>query len=97
MTTDGQLIERLHFKDPTALELIYNQYHPLLWNICSREFVDPVICERILSGVFKQLWQRPQQFSGEKRILFYLLVFLKEDIQIEKQGLCGLSDEKTCS
>ncbi|MFC4713532.1 RNA polymerase sigma factor [Planococcus dechangensis] len=97
MTTDGQLIERLHFKDPTALELIYDQYHPLLWNICSREFADPVICERILSGIFQKLWQKPQKFSGERRLLFYLIICLKEDIHIEKQALCGLRGEKTCS
>ena len=97
MTTDGQLIERLCFKDPVALELIYDQYHLLLWNICSREIADPMICERILSGVFKQLWQKPQQFSGEKRLLFYLLACLKKDIHIEKQAFCGLPGEKTCS
>ena len=97
MTTDGQLIERLYFKDSNALELIYDQHHLLLWNICYREFADQVICERILSGVFKQLWQKPQQFSGEKHLLFYLITCLKENINIEKKSLCGLSSEKTCS
>lgn len=97
MTTDGQLIERLCFRDTAALELIYDQYHLLLWNICYREFADPVICERILGRVFKQLWQKPQQFSSEKRLLFYLIASLKEYINIEKKSLCGLPSEKTCS
>lgn len=98
MTTDGQLMERLQFKDKAALELIYEQYHLLLWKICYREFADHEICERILMGVFQQLWHKPHQFSGRRRLMYYLIECLQENIITEKtKAMCTLPGEKTCS
>lgn len=73
MTTDGQLLERLKFREKAALELIYDQYYLLLWKVCKRQFNDQAVCERVLAEVFHQLWKNPQQFSGNKRLIFYLL------------------------
>ncbi|ANU20607.1 hypothetical protein BBI15_10450 [Planococcus plakortidis] len=73
MTTDGQLLERLKFRDRTALESIYDEYYLLLWKACYRKFNDQAECERVLTEVFRQLWECPQQFSGDRRLVFYLI------------------------
>lgn len=98
MTTDGQLIERLQLKDKAALELIYEQYHLLLWKVCCQEFADQIVRERILTEVFQQLWQQPQQFSGNKRLVFYLIQCVKEKTLIIKANGTGcLIVKQSCS
>ncbi len=98
MTTDGPLLERLKFRDKTALELIYDEYYLLLWKACCREFDSQADCERILTEVFRQLWEHPHQFSGNKRLLFYLIECTNKKIVAKKrERQCPFLDEKTCS
>lgn len=98
MTTDELLLERLKFRDEAALELIYDQYYLLLWKVCSRNFNDQVECERVLTEVFHQLWKCPQHFSGDKRLLFYLIECTNSKIaSMQRNRQCRLNTEKTCS
>lgn len=98
MTTDGQLLERLKFRDKVALELIYDEYYLLLWKVCYREFNDHAVCENVLTEVFQRLWENPQQFSGDKRLVFYLIDCVNGKIRCRKRTQrCQLHSEKTCS
>ena len=98
MTTDGQLLERLKFRDKAALELIYDEYYLLLWKVCYRKFNDQAECERVLTEVFHQLWKCPQQFSGNKRLIFYLIECTNSTIaSMQRKVQCQLNNERTCS
>lgn len=78
MTIDQQLLERIMSKDKYALELLVDRYQLLLWKICWKEQADPVICERFVTQVFQQLWNRPEEFTGEKRFTLLLVTYCKE-------------------
>lgn len=89
MTTDGKLLERLKFSDTAALEAVYDEYYLLLWKVSSRKFNDQAVCERVLTEVFQQLWKYPQQFSGSKRLMFYLIECLNDKIASMQGDLQG--------
>lgn len=89
MTTDGKLLERLKFSDTAALEAVYDEYYLLLWKVSYRKFNDQAVCERVLTEVFQQLWKYPQQFSGSKRLMFYLIECLNDKIASMQRHLQG--------
>ncbi|WP_341962657.1 hypothetical protein NM897_05195 [Planococcus maritimus] len=96
MTTGGKLLERLKLSDKAALEMIYDEYYLLLWKVSYRKFNDQAVCERVLTEVFQQLWKHPQQFSGNKRLMFYLMECLNDKIaNLKQQSL--LESRKSCS
>ena len=78
MTTDEQLLNRIEFKDRRAMELVFDRYYLLLWRICWKAQADSFICERLITQVFQQLWNQPQEFSGEKRFILLLVTCCEE-------------------
>lgn len=73
MRTDERLMEALLQRDKGALEELYDRYHLLLWKIVSEAEKDQRICEQLVAQVFKQVWHRPTEFSGEKRLALLLI------------------------
>ena len=73
MRTDERLIKALLQRDKRALEELYDRYHLLLWKIVAEAESDQQICEQLVTQVFKQAWQKPKEFLGEKRLALLLI------------------------
>lgn len=80
MATDEQLLKKIIFRDRQALEILVDRYYLLLWKVCQKVETNPLICERLITCVFQQLWNRPQEFVGKKRLLLILIICCKEKI-----------------
>lgn len=80
MATDEQLLEKIKLKDRQALELLVDRYSSLLWRVCQKAEENPLSCENLVTQVFKQLWNHPQEFGGKKRLLLMLLICCNEKI-----------------
>lgn len=68
MTTDERLIIRLCNQDRQSLEEIYNRYEKLLWNIVSKTTTEAGICEQVITQVFQELWNNPQDFNNGRKL-----------------------------
>ena len=73
MQTDERLIKALLRRDQEALEELYDRYHLLLWKIASAAESDHRICEQLVTQVFKQVWNKPHEFVGDKRLALLLI------------------------
>lgn len=73
MRADERLIQALLQRDKKAFEELYDRYHLLLWKIVAEAETDHHICEQLVTQVFKQVWQKPHEFMGEKRLALLLI------------------------
>ncbi|RLQ91289.1 hypothetical protein [Planomicrobium sp. Y74] len=101
MRADERLIKALLQRDKKAFEELYDRYHLLLWKIASETETDHRICEQLVTQVFKQVWQKPHEFMGEKRLTLLLIECCREKMKerprpepvcrnsIEPQVCCG--------
>lgn len=73
MRADEHLMKALLQRDKEALEELYDRYHLLLWKIASEAESDHRICEQLVTQVFKQVWTKPHDFMGDKRLALLLI------------------------
>ncbi len=73
MRADERLIKALLQRDKKAFEELYDRYHLLLWKIVAEAETDHHICEQLVTQVFKQVWQKPHEFMGDKRLALLLI------------------------
>lgn len=101
MRADERLIKALMQRDKKAFEELYDRYHLLLWKIVSEAETDHRICEQLVTQVFKQVWHKPHEFNGNKRLTLLLIECCRAKMkerprpgtfcrnQIESQRCCG--------
>ncbi|MBU0904503.1 MAG: hypothetical protein KKF57_04880 [Firmicutes bacterium] len=82
MTTDERLIFRLCNQDRQSLEEIYNRYEKLLWNIVSRSNSESDICEQVITQVFQELWNNPQDFNNGRKLSSLLIECCKSQLSL---------------
>ncbi|WP_394190660.1 RNA polymerase sigma factor [Paenisporosarcina quisquiliarum] len=82
MTTDERLIFRLCNKDRQSLEEIYNRYEKLLWNIVTKTTTEPDICEQVITQVFQELWNNPQDFNNGRKLSSLLIECCKSQLSL---------------
>ncbi|MDX1770555.1 MAG: hypothetical protein R3328_03385 [Planococcaceae bacterium] len=82
MTTDERLIFRLCNQDRQSLEEIYNRYEKLLWNIVSRSNSESDICEQVITQVFQELWNNPQNFNNGRKLSSLLIECCKSQLSL---------------
>ncbi len=82
MTTDEQLIIRLCNQERQSIEEIYNRYEKLLWNIISKSITEPSICEQVITQVFQELWNHPQNFNNGRKLSILLIECCKSQISL---------------
>ncbi len=80
MATKEQILKSIKSKDKQALELVVEKHYLLLWKICQKVKNDPLVSERLVTEVFKQLWHEPEKFLGDKKLLLLLILCCKEKI-----------------
>lgn len=73
MRADERLVKALLQRDKRALEELYDRYHLLLWKIAAEAESDHRICEQLVTQVFKQVWTKPHDFIGDKRLALLLI------------------------
>lgn len=82
MSTDEQLIIRLCNQERQSLEDIYNRYEKLLWNIVSKTNTEPGICEQVITQVFQELWNHPQNFNNGRKLSTLLIECCKSQLSL---------------
>lgn len=89
MLVDERLIRSLLKHDKMAFEELYDRYHLLLWKIVSAAESDHRICEQLVTQVFKQVWQKPHEFIGDKRLVLLLIECCRAKMKERpRQGTC---------
>lgn len=82
MRADEQLIKALLQRDKKAFEELYDRYHLLLWRIASEAETDHDICEQFVTQVFIQVWQKPHEFTGGKRLALQLIECCRDKMKV---------------
>lgn len=77
MRSDEGLIQALLLRDKEAFEELYDRYHLILWKIVSEAESDQRICEQLVTQVFKQVWQKPDEFIVRKRLALLLVEYCR--------------------
>ncbi|MFD1356739.1 RNA polymerase sigma factor [Fictibacillus halophilus] len=93
-----ELLERLMFKDPEALKKLVNSYSTLLFQIAVRITGDRKASEKILCDVFRELWDKPDDYtqSRETFLSSYLIKRCKiKCVQIEETHIKSLLSKKS--
>jgi RNA polymerase sigma-70 factor (ECF subfamily) len=60
---DDELVERLHGRDLSAFEALYDRYGDLVYSVSLRVVGDPYVAEDVTQDVFLRVWRRPELFD----------------------------------
>jgi RNA polymerase sigma-70 factor, ECF subfamily len=63
---DGDLIERLHKRDPQALAELYDRYGRQVFSLIFRVVRDSAIAEDLVQETFLRVWNRVQGLDAER-------------------------------
>jgi RNA polymerase sigma-70 factor, ECF subfamily len=63
---DGELMERLSARDPTALESLYDRYSRMVYSLALRIAGQPAVAEEIVQDVFLKLWRSADRYRAER-------------------------------
>ncbi len=63
---DGDLVERLHRRDPQALAELYDRYGRLVYSLIIRVVRDAAIAEDLVQETFLRVWNRAQGLDAER-------------------------------
>jgi RNA polymerase sigma-70 factor (ECF subfamily) len=63
---DGELMERLTARDPTALESLYDRYSRMVYSLALRIAGQPAVAEEIVQDVFLKLWHSADRYQAER-------------------------------
>jgi RNA polymerase sigma-70 factor, ECF subfamily len=63
LSTDSELMQRVHVNDSKALEALYNRYSPLLYTLIKKIVVDDEVAKDVLSDVFVIIWRKIDLFD----------------------------------
>ncbi|ANX11450.1 hypothetical protein ABE41_005475 [Fictibacillus arsenicus] len=95
---DTELLERLLFKDPEALKQLVSSYSTLLFQIAFRITGDQKASEKILSDIFRELWDKPNKFTQTEDTFHssYLIKRCKiKCVQFEETHIKSLLSKKS--
>lgn len=81
MATEEQVLKGITCRNKKVFELVVDKHYLLLWKICQKAQPDPLVSERLVTEVFQQLWQSPEKFTGDKKLLLLLILCCKERIE----------------
>jgi hypothetical protein len=73
VTENARWIAALRNRDQAAMEEIYDCYFQLLWNITYAKLGNVPSCEKILSHVFKDLWENFHLYNEEAQLSHLLI------------------------
>lgn len=62
MEDAARIMERVRSRDAGAFELLYDQYHRLVYGVAMRVLGDPAGAEDVTQSVFLKIWSAPQLF-----------------------------------
>jgi RNA polymerase sigma-70 factor (ECF subfamily) len=60
----GRLMARVRSKDAAAFEVLYDEYHRLVYGVAMRMLGDVAAAEDITQAVFLKIWSSPQLFEA---------------------------------
>jgi RNA polymerase sigma-70 factor (ECF subfamily) len=60
----GRLMERVRARDADAFEVLYDEYHRLVYGLALRVLSDAAAAEDVTQAVFLKLWSSPEVFRG---------------------------------
>jgi RNA polymerase sigma-70 factor (ECF subfamily) len=63
---DGELMERVVQRDPSALETLYDRYGRTVYSLVLRISQQPASAEEIVQDVFLQLWKSADRFQASR-------------------------------
>jgi DNA-directed RNA polymerase specialized sigma24 family protein len=77
--SDGQVLERIMFKDKKSLDQLVSSYSTILFKVALRIMGDQREAEQILYEVFREIWFNPNEFakSNETYLSSYLIKLCK--------------------
>jgi RNA polymerase sigma-70 factor, ECF subfamily len=60
----GRLMERVRARDADAFEMLYDEYHRMVYGLALRVLSEPAAAEDVTQGVFLKIWSNPDFFRG---------------------------------
>jgi RNA polymerase sigma-70 factor (ECF subfamily) len=63
---DEELMERLLYRDTTALETLYGRYGNIVYSTALRILRDVHLAEDVAQEIFLRLWRRPQLYVSQR-------------------------------
>jgi RNA polymerase sigma-70 factor (ECF subfamily) len=60
----SRLMERVCARDAAAFEVLYDEYHRLVYGLALRVLSDPGAAEDVTQAVFLKIWDSPELFRG---------------------------------
>jgi RNA polymerase sigma-70 factor (ECF subfamily) len=57
-------MERVRTRDAGAFEMLYDEYHRLVYGVALRVLSDPAAAEDVTQAVFLKIWSSPDLFRG---------------------------------
>ncbi len=64
MEEASRLMERVRARDADAFEVLYDEYHRLVYGLAVRVVADPSAAEDVAQSVFLKVWDSPALFRG---------------------------------
>jgi RNA polymerase sigma-70 factor, ECF subfamily len=64
MEDANRLMERVCARDADAFEVLYDEYHRLVYGLAFRMLSDPGMAEDVTQAVFLKIWSAPSVFRG---------------------------------
>jgi RNA polymerase sigma-70 factor (ECF subfamily) len=64
MEDANRLMERVRSRDADAFEVLYDEYHRLVYGLAFRMLSDQGLAEDVTQGVFLKIWSTPGVFHG---------------------------------
>ncbi len=73
LTIDEKLMTDILNREQQALADLYDRYHRILWNIARQADSDPSVCEQLVAQVFRAVWNEPENFMQNRKLLTQLI------------------------
>ena len=64
MEDASRLMERVRARDADAFEVLYDEYHRLVYGLAVRVLSDAAAAEDVTQAVFLKIWSDPELFRG---------------------------------
>jgi RNA polymerase sigma-70 factor (ECF subfamily) len=70
---DEELIARVYWREESALQIIYDRYHRLVFTIALRMVGDRELAEEVVQDVFQAVWQSAGSFQPDGNVSAWLI------------------------
>jgi RNA polymerase sigma-70 factor, ECF subfamily len=82
-STESEIIERLHKRDPEGLAAAYDRYGRMAYALFVRITHDNAVAEDLMQELFLRLWNRSREFDSNKGALGVWILSIARNMAID--------------